>query len=265
MPDEIDNNMEDGLDDVLDEGKGQGESQQQKKEGVGGAPNDDLRSAMAELAGTVKTLAAPKPEKEPEFTQEQKNEFWAVYDPEKSNKDFMKKWFRLNPEATQEEIDEVKGMWKGVQEGLVKQAVVGSRNLMQIELTKRDERLAKLEEYYGQQQAKETRARFTEKYPALSDARYAKVLTATAKDLSSGEYKDEASFFKALAEGAAETIKGIIPEFDLGATQTTTKKSAGTSPRLPRTSVGGTGGTGGGKQGALSVKGDATDEFLDED
>lgn len=248
------------LDDTdLDDGSPEVEPKVSKPES-----HDELKAAMAELAGTVKTLATPKEAPEPELTQEQKNELWAVYNPEATRKDFMKKFFRLNPDATPEEETEARDLFKEMQQGLMKQAVTGSRNLMQIELSKRDEKLARLEEYVSKQNAEQTKTRFYTQFASLSDPRYAKVIAATAKELASGTFADEASYFKALAEGAAETIKGIIPEFDLGASQTKTK-SAGTSPRLPRTSVGGTGGTGGGKQAALSVKGDATDEFLDED
>ena len=117
--------------------------------------------------------------------------------------------------------------------------------------------------YVSKQNAEGTKTRFYSSFPGLSEPRYAKVIAATAKDLATQNFADESAYFKALAEGAAETIKAVLPEFDLGA-KTATQPKAGTSPRLPRTSAGGTGGTGGGKQQALSVKGDATDEFLED-
>lgn len=253
---EIENDLDD-LDEPEIEPKG--------KETLPKSENDELRSAMAELAGTVKTLATPKEKPEPELTQEQKNELWAVYDPKKSKPDFMKKFFRLNPDATPEEEAEAEQLFKDMHSGMMKQAMTGARNLVQIELSKLMPDIERFRGYMTQQEAVATRSRFNEAYPALTDKRFSKIITATAKDLASGEYASESEFFKALAEGAAETIKGVLPDFDLGASQTTTKKSAGTSPRLSRTSVGGTGGTGGGtKQTALSVKGDATDEFLDD-
>lgn len=227
-------------------------------------PNADLKAAMVELAGTVKTLATPKPAVEPELTQEQKNKFWQVYDPEKSNKDFMKKWFRLNPEATTEEIAEVKTLWKEVQEGLVRQAVVGSQHLTSRELKKRDDRIDQLEAYVSERRAADTRSRFDTQFPSLADPRYSKIISIVARDLADKDFKNEGEYFQALADGAAETIKGVDTTFDLSAVKP--KKPAGTSPRLPRTSVGGTGGTGNnGTQTALRVKGDATDEFLEEE
>lgn len=262
MPNEIDTEIEEDLDDVLD-----APEEGQKSEAT--PPQDELKAAMAELAKSQATLTKQlKPEptqpKEPELTQEQKDEFWGIYNPEKTNKDFMKKWFRLNPDATAEDIAEVKALWNDAQAGLVRQAVIGSKHLFTQELKKRDEQLARMEEYISKQEAKEVRSRFTESYPVLADKKYSKILTAKAKELSTQEFTDEAAFFKALAEGAAEVIRDVVPTFDLGA-QTKPKQSAGTSPRLPRTSAGGTGGTGGGKQEALSVKGDATDDFLQDD
>src|SRR4051812_40029412 len=68
---------------------------------------DELRKAMAELATTVRTIATPKEkDDEPALTEEQKAELWAVYNPEASRKDFFKKFFRMNPEATPEEVTE---------------------------------------------------------------------------------------------------------------------------------------------------------------
>lgn len=225
--------------------------------------NDDLRAAMTELAGIVKGQVAPKKEeKEPELTQEQKDEFWAVYNPEKKDPKFLDKFFRLTEDMTPEQKAEFKALFADLQQGLVKQSVVGARNLMQIELAKLREEFAPAQEYISEARAERTRGRFFEKYETLKDPRYAKIIAITAKDLSSREFANEAEYFKALAEGAAETIAGVEPTFALGAAKT--KQTPGTTPRLPRTSVGGTGGAGGGKQAALSVKGDATDDFLED-
>ena len=225
--------------------------------------NDDLRAAMTELAGIVKgQVKPPEAPKEPELTQEQKDEFWAVYNPEKKDPKFLDKFFRLTEDMTPEQKAEFKALFADLQQGLVKQSVVGARNLMQIELAKLREEFAPGQEYISEARAERTRGRFFEKYESLKDPRYAKIIAITAKDLSSREFKDEAEYFKALAEGAAETIAGVEPTFALGAAKT--KQTPGTTPRLPRTSVGGTGGAGGGKQAALSVKGDATDDFLED-
>jgi hypothetical protein len=226
-------------------------------------PTDDLRAAMTELAGIVKgTVQKPVEQKEPELTQEQKDELWAVYNPEKKDPKFLDKFFRLTEDMTPEQKAEFKALFADLQQGLVKQSVVGARNLMQIELAKLREEFAPAQEYISEARAERTRGRFFEKYESLKDPRYAKIIAITAKDLSSREFKDEGEYFKALAEGAAETIAGVEPTFALGAVKT--KQTPGTTPRLPRTSVGGTGGAGGGKQAALSVKGDATDDFLED-
>jgi hypothetical protein len=226
-------------------------------------PTDDLRAAMTELAGIVKGQVAPKKDDAPaELTQEQKDELWAVYNPEKKDPKFLDKFFRLTEDMTPEQKAEFKTLFADLQQGLVKQSVVGARNLMQIELAKLREEFAPAQEYISEARAERTRGRFFDKYESLKDPRYAKIIAITAKDLSSREFKDEGEYFKALAEGAAETIAGVEPTFALGAAKT--KQTPGTTPRLPRTSVGGTGGAGGGKQVALSVKGDATDDFLED-
>jgi hypothetical protein len=226
-------------------------------------PTDDLRAAMTELAGIVKGQVAPKKDDAPaELTQEQKDELWAVYNPEKKDPKFLDKFFRLTEDMTPEQKAEFKALFADLQQGLVKQSVVGARNLMQIELAKLREEFAPAQEYISEARAERTRGRFFDKYESLKDPRYAKIIAITAKDLSSREFKDEGEYFKALAEGAAETIAGVEPTFALGAVKT--KQTPGTTPRLPRTSVGGTGGAGGGKQAALSVKGDATDDFLED-
>lgn len=208
-------------------------------------PNLELRSAMAELAGTVKSFATASTPKaaDPVLTEEQKAELWAIYNPEKSKPDFMKKFFRLNPEATPEEIKEAKELFADMQQGLVKQAIVGSRNIASQEFQKMRQEFAPILEYVAQARAEQTKNRFYEGYSSLNDPRYAKVIDATARLLAGQNFDSEASYFKALAEGAAETIKGVLPEFALDAKTT---KPAANAPRLPRTSAGGTGGSGGG-------------------
>ncbi len=91
--------------------------------------NDEMRAALAELAGTVNKIVAPKEKEAAPLTPQQEKEYWALFDPEESKPDFMKKWFRMNPEATEDEIKEAREMWKHMQEGIVKQAVVGSRRI----------------------------------------------------------------------------------------------------------------------------------------
>jgi hypothetical protein len=224
-----------------------GQQQQQgeaKPEG-----NDELKKAMAELAGTVNKLATPK-ETPKEMSPEEQTKFWGIYDPTNggARKDFFQKFFRLNPDATPEEIEDAKGLFADMQKGFVRQAIVGARNLMAEELQKMREEFSPAQEYASQARAEKTREKFFKQYPALfsendeGDNQYAKVIDATARLLADKEFDSEAAYFKALAEGAAETIKTVLPSFDISVK--TTKQPAGTTPRLPRTRVGGTGGTG---------------------
>lgn len=214
----------------------------------------NLKAAMAKLAETVAQTQQPKLV-EPELTEDQKKEFWAVYEPDKTQKDFFRKWFRLNPDATDDEVNEMKAMWAGVQTGLVKQAVTGSRRIMENELAKLKEELKPLHEYVEQQRTEGTRKRFYDKYDVLNDPKYQPIVQAHARALADKSFDNEDAFFKELAEGSAKTIKELVPDFDLGAVKQK-EKPAGSTPRLPRSSVGGTGGTGKGQPVATGTGGD---------
>ena len=132
-----------------------------------------------------------------------------------------------DPNEVQSSIAERKALFAEMQKGLVKQAIVGSRNLFQQEIQKLREEYAPLQEHYSQQRAEQTKSRFFKSYEGLSDPKFEKVVQATARLLGDKTFDSEESYFKALAEGAAETIKGILPDFDLGATGNETKKPAG--------------------------------------
>lgn len=201
---------------------------------------DELKSAMAELARNVTEISKPKEPEKTELTAEQKEELWAVYNPEKARPDFMRKFFRMNPEATPEEVKEAKELFDDMHKGIVKQAVTGAKNLFEVELAKIREETKGLSDYVQEQRAEKTRNKFYAAYPVLKDAKFAKVIAAHANILRDKDFKNENEYFKALADGAAETIKGFIPEFEVGQKEET--KPAGTTPRLPRTSAGGTGG-----------------------
>lgn len=249
---------EDGL---LDENQKQ---EQKVDEGTVKKPTetDELRSAMTELAGTVKTMAEAKDKKEePEITEEQKKAFWRVYDPEATRKDFFQKWFRMNPDATPEDIKDAKEMFADVQKGLVTQAVTGSMNLVEDKLTAFKESLKPLFDYMTERKSKETREAFNAAYPTLADEKYDKIVTLISKQLSQKDFKTDEEYFKALAEGAAETIKAAgVEDFDLGAKPE--KKPAATTPKLPRSSAGGQGGAGGGATKENKKSGDGTDVLL---
>lgn len=259
MADENANAVVENEDGLVDESQQQ---QQKTDEGAAKKPTetDELRSAMTELAGTVKKLAEPKKE-EPEITEEQKKEFWKVYDPEATRKDFFQKWFRLNPEATPEEVKDMKDLWADVQKGLVTQAVTGAMNLVDDRFEKFKESLKPIYDYFTERKSKETREAFNDAYPALADKKYEKIVSLVSKQLSQKDFKTEEEYFKALAESAAETIKAAgVDDFDLGAKPK--EKPAATTPRLPRSSAGGTGGVGGGTTKETKGSGDGTDALL---
>lgn len=219
------------------------EGQQQQQQTTTQEP-PDLTKAMTDLANLVREGQKPK-EQERAPTQDEINEFWAVYNPEAKNKEFFKHFFRLPDDATPEQIQQCKEIFADLQSGLMRQSITGAKNILSQELTKLREEFAPLREYYETAQREATRGRFYGEYPVLEDDKYQPVISAVAAQLNNKNFQDEKSYFKALAEGAAEHIKRLIPEFDLGAKPT---KKTGTPPKLNRTSAGGGGGAGKGKE-----------------
>lgn len=226
---------------------------------------DDLRSAMTELAGTVSRLAQPKEEAQPAPTPEQIADFWKVYDPEATDKEFFRKFFRLNPEATEEDVKAVKELFAGMQRGLMMQAVTAARNYITDARRQIDLDYGPLRDYVEEAQRADVRGRFYGLYPGLNEGRYQKIIDATARSLDNKVFEDESAYFKALAEGAAESIREILPGFDLGSKPKEPKKP-GQPPKLPRTSAGGGGGAGKGGHDALQPTGSRNDiDTLEED
>lgn len=223
-----------------------------------------MESALAELARSQKTIVErldQKPtQKDEKMTPEQEAEFWAIYDPEATNKEFMRKWFRMNPEATEDEIKEAREMFKDVQRGLVKQSVKGAKNYVDHMIDRIRAEYEPALKFVETARAEATRGRFFKDYPVLKEKKYEKILAAAAVGLSNKEFNDEPSYFKALAESAAEAVKGIVPDFDLGKPQT---PPAG-KPKLNRTHAGGGGGAGSGRSTAADTSGDQSAEIFDE-
>lgn len=219
----------------------------------GAGKDEEWKSALAKLTDNVNKLATPKPETKKE-TPEEQNARWAVFEPEKADKEFFKKFFKLTPESTPEEVQSAKDTWTLMQNGLMKQAIVGAMNVIEQKYAPRFAQLDSLEEWRNQASAKELRANFNETYPSLSDPIYSDILKLSASELADKDFKSHDEYFKALAERAAVTIKAVKPDFDLGAVKpkTTTGK-----PSLPRTRVGGTGGSG---SGGKPTKADSEDD-----
>jgi hypothetical protein len=235
--------------DELDEGGEQQQQERQQQEEGGGQQqkkpeqSDEMRSAIADLAKTVGDLAKPREEKK-ELSQDEINELWAVYDPKKTKADFMKKFFRMNDDVTPEQVQEAEALFYDLRDGIVKQSVTGSRHFLTIELDKLSKKLEPVLEHYEKQKTEDLRKRFFETYESLADPKYKKVIDAQAKLIGDKEFENEEAYFKALAEGAAEAIKALVPDFDLG--QKPKPKPAATTQKLPRTTVGGGSGSGGG-------------------
>lgn len=223
-----------------DDGKGgTGEGDEGKP-----APTDETKEALAELARHVQRVTAPKEEPKV-LSEDEKEEMWGVWNPTKTDPDYFRKFLRLNtdmePAEVERAVKEFLPLFKEMQKGLVRQAVVGARNLYTMDIDKLREELKPLHEYVSGQRAEATRNRFESTYESLADPKYKKIVDATARSLADKEFDSEEDYFKALAEGAADVIKGVVPDFDLGAGK---KKTTTKSPSLPRTSAGSGGGAG---------------------
>lgn len=203
----------------------------------------DLEAALAELTGTVKTLATPKKEEPRQLTPEEMNKKWAVFEPEKADPKFFHKLFNLPADTAPEVLDAIKTTWGAMQNGLMRQALQGAMNLVEHRYGAHFAKIDELEQWRSQASAKELRRDFNTTYPALADPKYDKIIKFVDTELADQEFPDHSAYFKALAEGAAVHIKSINPAFELGEQ---TKPTAGKTPALPRTRVGGSGGAAGG-------------------
>lgn len=259
----------DPLEEVIETGGegGQGEGgeggQQQQQPA---AEPTAMERAVEELTRTQSLIAQglqrqQEPQQKP-LTPEQEAEFWAIYNPEASDKEFMRKFFRLNPEATDEEIKQARELFAAVQQGFVRQSVKGAKNYVDYIVSQIRREYEPALRYMEEARAEKTRDRFFTDYPVLKEKKFEKVIAAAAQGLANKDFESESHYFKALAESAAETIKGIIPDFELGKQ---TQKPAG-QPKLNRTSQGGGGGAGKGRQSAEDQSGDqSADIFSDDD
>lgn len=207
--------------------------------------NADLRAAIGELTQTIKT-GQQAPSAEPQLTEEQKRQLWGVWNPTEKDPEYFAKFLRLpadmDPAEKKAVVEQFQSVFGDMQTGLVRQALVGAQNLLRAEMQKLREEYAPLQEHVTTVRAEKMRTDFYESFPALSDKRFTNLVKAQATLLAGQEFKDQNEYFKALAEGVAETIRQVIPDFDLGKKVET--KPTATPSRLPRTSVGGTGGTG---------------------
>lgn len=252
MPD-LEETIENGLDgDELGEGRETTPTTTKVEPEPATGKDEEWKAALAKLTDNVTKLTTQKPPEKAE-TPEERNAKWAVFEPEKVDKDFFRKMYKLTTESTPEEIQAAKDHWGLMQNGLMKQAIVGAMNVMEQKYAPQFQRLDALEEWRNQASAKELRSNFNETYPALADPRYADILKLSASELSNKDFASHEEYFQALAERAAKGIKTIDGSFDLGAKPKTTTTS---KPRLPRTSVGGTGGVGGGGKASKDDSGD---------
>lgn len=217
----------------------------------------DMDAAFEKLGTTISKAVTPREQQEAkQMSPEEQKKLWAIYDPEEGQKDFMRKFFRLNPEATEQDIADARGMFKNMQEGLVRQSVVGAQNMttLALEKFKKEYGFDEMRDAFRQMRAEKLQTDFFKAYPALGEIneatgtpKFMKAIHVAANELAKENFASQDAYFTALAERASEFVKGILPDFDLGA-KTKTKSSTST-PSLPRTRVGGSGGTARGAEG----------------
>ncbi len=220
--------------------------------------SDDIRTAVAEaFKEHAPKPAAPAPK---EMSEEEKRKFWAIFNPDEVDPKFMHQFFNLGDDADDMTLAQKKKLFASMQEGFARQFLTAAQHMMNARMAQVEERLAPLQEHYVQERSKITRKNFDEAYPALADKKFDKVLRLSATALANNEFDSTEAYFKALAEHAADSIKAIVPEFDLGAPQT--KPTPGTAPKTPRSRVGGTGGTGTGSQAPVKTSRDDSDSIF---
>lgn len=263
----------DDIDDVTQQGdEGDSGSHQQQNPGKGaaddgGGKGSHLEKAMAELAGQVKTLATasqPKPQPK-QMTKEEEDEYFGVWNPTKTNPHFIREFFGLPEDADPKLVEAAGQRLAHMQEGLVRQAVVSAQRVLAPIFKKLQDKIDLHEGHFTKQQQERYRTEFYGTYPGLNERRFDKVIAAVASELSEQDFKSEKEYYKALAEGAAASIKELIPDFDLAAEVQTKTKPAGTTPRLPRSGAGGGGGAGNkGSQKQTDPNGDQSDSIWDD-
>lgn len=265
------------------ETQGGGQQQQQQTDPTKTTTQPpDVAAALAELAGNVNKLATSQSTQQNQQTQqtqqqrqrtpEENETYWAVYNPLKQNPNFVKEFFNLADDVSPAILERQTRLLASMQEGFTRQSVIGVRNLLMMAVNGEktpftdavqkllgnvDERIAPVQSFVTQAQAEKVRDRFFGEYEALKEPSYNRIVDAAARQISTQNFKSEAEYFKALAETAGELIKGVVPDFDLKAKPN--KRNTNT-PRLPRTSAGGTGGSGSGG-GSVPVK--TTDDDSD--
>lgn len=248
MPPELEEDI------TLDDNSGAADEQNGQGDGKGTPtvdPNEEMRKAVAQLAGTVENLAKPKPEVH-QPSQAELAAQYGIFDPKTVNENYFKDFFGLPDDVAPEVLERKMKLYAETQKGWVKQAVMTALKVLRdTDLrTIRDE-YTPATQFAAESRAEKLKTDFYSTYPALVDSegdgpKFSAVVDAVAKTLADKEFPNKEAYFKALAEGAAAVVKGVFPSFDLGAKPT--KTTAGTSPRLPRTSVGGSGGAGSGGQ-----------------
>lgn len=212
--------------------------------------SDDTAAALKELAGELRSSReAQKPKDEPTAIDPAvlKKE-WAFWEPDGA---FIRKFFKANPDATDEDLkDQVEAMQQ-MHQGIMRQSYTGMQKLLAQALEKFEkERISPLQEFYSKANTEKARNSFNESFPVFKDKRYDKILGLAQKSLEGRkDLSDDETFFKAVAETAAELIRDVNPDFVLEAAEKPSKPTTGTTLKLPRGRVGGNGGSGGGGGG----------------
>jgi hypothetical protein len=149
-------------------------------------------------------------------------------------------------------LDTREAALKELRDGVVKNSDTITQHRLKELSDAMDTKYGGVVEFMQNYQNEQTEKRFTEKYQQLADPTTMKIVKAVADDLvkNGKKFDDEASLFKALAEGTEAVIKVHNPNFKLSAgsnpaTKTKTGQSSGSIPVTTPGAGGGTGGKGG--------------------
>jgi hypothetical protein len=211
------------------------------KETPPAAPTVDVEKLAKAFGQELRTQQGEKEKKGvDDLTPEEAAKILNVWQP-------SKEWI-----AKFDNLDTREAALKELRDGVVKNSDTITQHRLKELSDAVDTKYGGVVEFMQNYQNEQTEKRFTEKYQQLADPTTMKIVKAVADDLvkNGKKFDDEASLFKALAEGTEAVIKVHNPNFKLSAgsnpaTKTKTGQSSGSIPVTTPGAGGGTGGKGG--------------------
>lgn len=236
------------------------ETDEEPEEGKPRKRSNEMTEALRELAESQKALTEVTTRREreaaqPRLTPEEVRKRLNVFEPDPA---FVRDLLGLPEDALPETIQKRMALFNQLRDGLTKQAFTAAQLTFQQELSKRDTQLQELERFRQQEESKAIRRDFNELYPTFKSKKYDKILRICAGEMEGQSFRDNDSYFHALAKNAAEALRDLDPDFELSESEETQPKrqsqSNGNRPRLPRSGGGGGGGASRDRQPASTAE-----------